>query len=67
MITREMHSLKQEVIHKLQPLPNDETQIREIEKSLRLLQDEWEDIGPVNNDEWENFKIKLLGGGSVNL
>ena len=48
--------LKQEVIHKLQLLRNDETQIREIEKSLRLLQDEWEDIGPVNNDEWEILK-----------
>lgn len=48
--------LKQEVIHKLQSLRNDETQIREIEKSLRLLQDEWEDIGPVNNDEWEILK-----------
>ena len=48
--------LKQEVIHKLQLLRNDETQIREIEKSLRLLQDEWEDIGPVNNDEWDILK-----------
>ncbi len=48
--------LKQEVIHKLQSLRNDETQIREIEKSLRLLQDEWEDIGPVNNEEWEILK-----------
>ena len=28
----------------------------EIEKSLRLLQDEWEDIGPVNNDEWDILK-----------
>lgn len=48
--------LKQEVIHKLQSLRNEETQIREVEKSLRLLQDEWEDIGPVNNDEWEILK-----------
>ncbi len=48
--------LKQEVIHKLQSIRNSETQIREVEKSLRVLQDEWEDIGPVNNDEWESLK-----------
>jgi hypothetical protein len=48
--------LKQEVIHKLQSLRNGESQIREVEKSLRSLQDDWEDIGPVNNEEWEILK-----------
>ncbi|MBT5437733.1 MAG: DUF349 domain-containing protein [Flavobacteriales bacterium] len=48
--------LKQEIIHKLQSLRNGESQIREIEKSLRSLQDDWEDIGPVNNEEWEILK-----------
>ncbi|MDC0302107.1 DUF349 domain-containing protein [bacterium] len=48
--------LKQEIIHKLQSLRNGESQIREIEKSLRSLQDDWEDIGPVNNQEWEILK-----------
>ncbi len=48
--------LKQDVIHKLQSLRNGESQIREVEKSLRSLQDDWEDIGPVNNDEWEILK-----------
>ena len=47
---------KQEVIHKLQSLRNGESQIREVEKSLRSLQDDWEDIGPVNNEEWEILK-----------
>ncbi|MDB3905307.1 DUF349 domain-containing protein [Crocinitomicaceae bacterium] len=48
--------LKQEIIHKLQTLRNGESQIREVEKSLRSLQDDWEDIGPVNNEEWEILK-----------
>ena len=48
--------LKQEIIHKLQTLRNGESQVREIEKSLRSLQDDWEDIGPVNNEEWEILK-----------
>ena len=47
---------KQEIIHKLQSLRNGESQIREVEKSLRSLQDDWEDIGPVNNEEWEILK-----------
>jgi len=48
--------LKQEIVHKLQTLRNGESQVREIEKSLRSLQDDWEDIGPVNNEEWEILK-----------
>jgi len=48
--------LKEKVIFNLQTLRNSETQIREIEKTLRLLQDEWEDIGPVNNQDWDSLK-----------
>ena len=48
--------LKKEVIYKLQSIRNSESQIKEIERGLRLLQDEWEDIGPVSNDEWESLK-----------
>ena len=48
--------LKNEVIFKLQSIRNSENQIKEIERGLRLLQDEWEDIGPVSNDEWEGLK-----------
>jgi hypothetical protein len=48
--------LKKDIIFKLQSIRNSESQIREIEKGLRLLQDEWEDIGPVSNEEWESLK-----------
>tara|TARA_Y100001978_G_scaffold150992_1_gene136092 strand:+ start:1200 stop:2897 length:1698 start_codon:yes stop_codon:yes gene_type:complete len=48
--------LKKEIIFKLQSIRNSENQIKEIERGLRLLQDEWEDIGPVSNDEWEGLK-----------
>lgn len=30
--------------------------VREAEASLRSLQDEWEEIGPVQNEEWESLK-----------
>ena len=42
--------LKKEVIYKLQSIRNSESQIKEIERVLRLLQDEWEDLCPVSND-----------------
>jgi len=48
--------LKQKVIMKLQTLRNECEQIRELEKTLRIYQDEWEDIGPVNKDDWEGLK-----------
>ena len=48
--------LKQKVIMKLQTLRNECEQIRDLEKTLRIYQDEWEDIGPVNKDDWEGLK-----------
>lgn len=48
--------LKQAVIHRLQSLRNAESNIHELEPQLKLLQDEWEGIGPVNNAEWESIK-----------
>ena len=48
--------LKQTVIMKLQTLRNECEQIRELEKTLRIYQDEWEDVGPVNKDDWEGLK-----------
>lgn len=48
--------LKQKVIVKLQTLRNECEQIRELEKTLRVYQDEWEDIGPVYNEEWDGLK-----------
>jgi hypothetical protein len=49
---------KQVVLHKLQRLRNEEEDIKVIEQQLRLLQDEWEEIGPVQNEEWEAVKTK---------
>ena len=48
--------LKQGVIHRLQKLRNSNELVRNLEMSLRVLQDEWEEIGPVANDEWEVVK-----------
>ena len=50
--------LKQKVLHKLQQLRNEEEEIKLVEQQLRILQDEWEEIGPVANDEWELLKPK---------
>ena len=41
---------------KLQTLRNECEQIRELEKTLRIYQDEWEDVGPVSKDDWEGLK-----------
>jgi hypothetical protein len=49
------HQLKLDVIHRLQQLEKVES-IKEIEQAIKSLQNEWEEIGPVNNDEWENLK-----------
>lgn len=48
--------LKQGIIHRLQMLRNSKELIRHLETNLRLLQDEWEEIGPVANTEWEGLK-----------
>ncbi len=48
--------LKQGIIHRLQKLRNSNELVRNLETSLRVLQDEWEEIGPVANDEWEVVK-----------
>lgn len=48
--------LKEDVIFRLKQLRTKNLQIRDLEVSLRSLQDEWEEIGPVNNEEWESLK-----------
>jgi hypothetical protein len=48
--------LKQDLIFKLKNLRNSSLSLRDLEASLRSLQDEWEEIGPVPNDEWEEVK-----------
>lgn len=47
--------MKQAVITKLQELEN-LASIKEVEHQLKALQNDWEDIGPVSNDEWELMK-----------
>ncbi|MFM8241370.1 MAG: DUF349 domain-containing protein, partial [Crocinitomicaceae bacterium] len=48
--------LKQDLIFKLKNLRNSQLSLRDLEATLRTLQDEWEEIGPVPNDEWEEVK-----------
>lgn len=47
--------LKDEVIVKLKDLAKIES-IKEVEEHLKALQNDWEDIGPVPNEEWERIK-----------
>jgi len=49
--------LKMEVVAQLEVLKNQES-IKEVEGSLKSLQNEWEEIGPVVNEEWEALKAK---------
>lgn len=49
--------LKLDVISKLEVLKNHES-IKEVEGSLKAIQNEWEEIGPVVNEEWEALKAK---------
>ncbi len=48
--------LKEDVIFRLKTLRTSSQPIRDIEATLRALQDEWETIGPVHNDDWESLK-----------
>jgi hypothetical protein len=47
--------LKNDIIAKLKQLVKSES-IKEIEQQLKALQNDWEDIGPVPNEEWERLK-----------
>jgi hypothetical protein len=44
--------LKEALLFKLKQLRSANLPVREAEASLRSLQDEWEEIGPVQNEEW---------------
>lgn len=48
--------LKQDLIFKLKNLRNSQVSLRDLESTLRTLQDDWEEIGPVANEEWEEVK-----------
>jgi hypothetical protein len=47
--------MKQAVIAQLKALEN-ESSVKEIEHQIKKLQHDWEDIGPVTNEEWEVMK-----------
>ena len=47
--------LKEAIIEKLNAL-NKEKNIKEVESQLKALQNEWEDIGPTVQEEWERLK-----------
>ncbi len=49
--------LKMDIIQQLQDLAKLDS-IKEIESGLKHLQNEWEEIGPVMNEEWEALKEK---------
>lgn len=48
--------LKEDIIFRLKQLRTKNLPVRDLEASLRSLQDEWEEIGPVNNEDWESLK-----------
>ncbi len=49
------HQLKIDIIQRMQALEKVE-QLKDVEQSIRNLQHEWDETGPVNNDEWEGLK-----------
>lgn len=48
--------LKEDVIFRLKNLRNSKMETNLLESELRNLQNEWEEIGPVENDQWELLK-----------
>jgi hypothetical protein len=48
--------LKLSLINQLEALKNSNA-IKDMESALKTLQNEWEEIGPVLNDDWEKLKV----------
>ncbi|MGB0933420.1 MAG: DUF349 domain-containing protein [Lishizhenia sp.] len=48
---------KYEIIAKIEALANVE-RIKDVEAALKILQNEWEDVGPAPQEEWETVKEK---------
>lgn len=49
------HQLKLDVVKRIQELEAVES-IKEVEAAIKSLQHEWDETGPVTNEEWENLK-----------
>ena len=54
---RRNKQLKEDLIFKLKQLRVSQASLRDLEAQLHALQDEWEEIGPVLNEEWETMKV----------
>ena len=53
---RRNKQLKEDLIFKLKQLRVTNLEQRDLEAQLHALQDEWEEIGPVQNEDWELMK-----------
>jgi hypothetical protein len=53
---RRNKQLKEDLIFKLKQLRVAALEQRDLEAQLHVLQDEWEEIGPVQNEDWELMK-----------
>ena len=49
------HQLKKELICQLESLKKEKS-INSVEQKLKKIQNDWNDVGPVNNDEWNSLK-----------
>jgi hypothetical protein len=49
------HQLKLDVINRIQELSKVEN-LKDVEQSIKTLQNEWDETGPVGNDAWETLK-----------
>lgn len=54
---RRNRQLKEDLIFKLKQLRVAQVSNRDLEAQLHALQDEWEEIGPVLNEDWETMKV----------
>jgi hypothetical protein len=54
---RRNKQLKEALIFKLKQLRVAQVTLRDLEAQLHALQDEWEEIGPVLNEDWETMKV----------
>jgi Domain of Unknown Function (DUF349) len=54
---RRNKQLKEDLIFKLKQLRVAQVTNRDLEAQLHALQDEWEEIGPVLNEDWETMKV----------
>ena len=55
MIMKRNFQLKMDVVKQLIDLQKTEA-IRDVEAAIKKLQNDWEEIGPVANEEWEGLK-----------